>query len=575
MNSMDYMKFMLTYILQAKRTYFIVFLLLILESVSNYSIIFIQKIIIDDIFYSGKYGLLPAVIVVFAVAGIVHALMFTMTSRYLVTSEFTISQALLRRLLSTFEKVPVARFQKDRHGKYVHTLTVELFSAASFMGWILPRGIQELFNLVILIGIIGWASPLLLVMVLVMCAFYIAIGYYYMPRLKAAANEVSERRTALLIHIEEGVSSTREVVAYHRMKWETAIFNKMFKRYFEKVIDEGELVNRQMRFSDPMKWGINILVLGFGGYQLMNGSMSIGTFVIVFQFASQMSDSCYNLFQYMMGASGYFAHMERVNRIIEMDNPETTGRSIQGSIQSISFEQVRFQYDEELPEVLRGFNAELPVGKKIAIVGTSGGGKSTIGQLLVRFYDPQIGTIRINGIPLSDIPRGEWSNRMSIVFQDPYMFPDTIRENILLGRSHVTVEQMHEACTIAQIHDFIQGLPDGYDTDIGERGIKLSGGQRQRIAIARAVIGDPEILVLDETTSALDLETERLLLNNLDERRKGLTTIVIAHRLSTVENADLILVLDKGTLADSGRHDELLVAPKSVYRELLRASAEH
>lgn len=568
---MSYIRFMATYILQAKRTYFIVFLLLILESVSNYTIVFIQKIIIDDVFYAGKYDLLPIVISVFAVAGLVHALMFTLTSRYLVTSEFTISRALLRRILSSLEKVSVARFQQDRNGKYVHTLTNELFYAASFMGWQLPRGVQELFNLIILMGIIGWASPILLSLVLVMCLFYVAIGYYFMPKLKAAAHEVSERRSALLVQIEEGVASTREVIAYHRMKWEATLYNKMFDHYFEKVIVEGKLVNRQMRYSDPMKWGIGILVLGFGGYQLMNGSMSIGTFVIVFQFATQMSDAFYNLFQFMMGVSGNLSHIDRIKKIIEVEKQVQGEQILLGAAQSITFEEVGFQYDDDLPEVLRGFSAELPIGKKVAVVGTSGGGKSTIAQLLVRFYDPQKGAIRINGIPLPEIPREEWTKRLSVVFQDPYMFPDTIRANILLGREELTGDDLEEACRIAQIHDFIVDLPEGYDTDIGERGIKLSGGQRQRIAIARAILGDPEILVLDETTSALDLETERLLLSKLDERRKGLTTIVIAHRLSTVENADLILVLDKGTLADSGRHEELLVAPKGVYRELLLA----
>jgi subfamily B ATP-binding cassette protein MsbA len=240
-------------------------------------------------------------------------------------------------------------------------------------------------------------------------------------------------------------------------------------------------------------------------------------------------------------------------------------------VERIAFDKVGFRYADDLPQVIREFSAELDVGKKIAIVGSSGGGKSTITQLISRFYDPQHGAIRINGIPLIEVRRDVWTERLAVVFQDPYMFPDTIRENLLVGRNALTDEEMMEACKIAQIHDFIMELPNGYETDIGERGIKLSGGQRQRIAIARAILGDPEILVLDEATSALDLETERLLLSRLDQRRAGLTTIMIAHRLSTIENAHIILVMDQGMLADNGRHQELLDRPDSVYGKLLLA----
>ncbi|EFM10101.1 ABC transporter related protein [Paenibacillus curdlanolyticus YK9] len=568
---MSYWQFIRSNLSIVKGTYALVLLFLVLESVSNYSLVYVQKILIDDVFGSGHYDLLVTVITVFAVAGLVHALMFTMTSRYLVKNEFAISHALLRRMLGRIEHVPIERFGRDRNGKYVYTMTQDLFQAASFLGWQLPRGGQEILNFLILVGIIGFANPMMLLMMLVMCGFYLGAGYYFSPKLHEAAKKVSERRTALLIQIEEGVASTREVIAFHRLKWEEKLYNKLFDRYYEQFLEEGKLVNRQMRWSDPMKWGIGLIVLGYGGYELMHGRISIGMFVIVFQFATQMSDACYNVFQFFMGFSSQKAYMDRVNSMLTLEQNAPGVRRLNEPPKEIAFEDVRFRYAEELPDVIQSLTAELQAGRKLAFVGSSGGGKSTIAQLLIRFYDPAEGTIRLNGIPISELDRQQWTDGLSIVFQDPYMFPDTIRENLLLGRDGVAQDKLEEACRIAQIDSFIEQLPDGYDTQVGERGIKLSGGQRQRLAIARAIIGNPSILVLDEATSALDLETERKLLAALDQHREGLTMIMIAHRLSTIENADQIYVLDRGRLADSGTHEELLAKPGGVYGELLMA----
>jgi ABC-type multidrug transport system fused ATPase/permease subunit len=213
---------------------------------------------------------------------------------------------------------------------------------------------------------------------------------------------------------------------------------------------------------------------------------------------------------------------------------------------------------------------DLPLGSKIAFVGASGGGKSTISQLLIRFFEPQSGSVLVNGRPLSDYKREDWTKRVDIVFQDPYLIPETIRTNLTLGREPISDEKVEAMCRVAQIHDVIQELPDGYETIIGERGITLSGGQRQRLSLARAFLANPEILILDEATSALDLETERLVQKGLDELRDGRTTIIIAHRLSTIINADRIYVINRGKVIEQGNHEQLMMGD-TAYKRLVYA----
>ena len=232
-----------------------------------------------------------------------------------------------------------------------------------------------------------------------------------------------------------------------------------------------------------------------------------------------------------------------------------------------------FNIQKISPKVLDELSLSVPIGKKVAIVGASGSGKSTIAKLLIRFFQPSDGTIRVNGSDLYEMREDEYDSSYNIAFQEPYFFPDTIRNNILFGRTGISDEKMIEICRLAQIHEDIMKLDLGYDAVIGERGISLSGGQKQRLSLARALATDPEILILDEATSALDLETERQIQRNMDELRQGKTTIIIAHRLSTVQNADVIYVFENGRVAEAGSHKELM-KNGFVYVNLVHAQAE-
>ena len=263
------------------------------------------------------------------------------------------------------------------------------------------------------------------------------------------------------------------------------------------------------------------------------------------------------------------ASMERIDVILNAENdikekeqPLSLG-SFNGSIR---FEGVRFSY-EDGREILKGIDLEIPKGKTVAIVGASGAGKSTLVDLIPRFYDPDEGRITIDGTDIKDVSLKDLRSLMGNVNQDPILFNDTIFNNIAFGVENATREQVEAAAKIANAHDFIMEKEEGYQTNIGDRGVKLSGGQRQRISIARAILKNPPILILDEATASLDTESERIVQDALDKLMSSRTTIAIAHRLSTVKNADEIIVMDEGRIVERGTHDEL-IAKQRYYKKL-------
>ncbi|MEF3306849.1 ABC transporter ATP-binding protein [Paenibacillus sp. GYB003] len=543
-------------------------LLMTLESLSYLAQVGLQQTMIDDVLIEGRADRFWPTLLLIAASYAMYALLFTFGPHTLHHSVARVRRRLAQELMNRLHRIPIGVLQKERTASYVYHFSNDLQTAATMAGGELPRLFQQGTNVIVLVFVIYAASPALLLAVAAAALLYVALGKTFAAGRKQAASEVNRTRSALLVHMEEGVSSTREVVAFHRQAWEAANYYKLYGNYYASVMREGKLVNKQSLVSDPLRWGAVLLVLLYGGILVLDGALSLGMFVITFQFTSRFIDSFHGLYQYALGLSGKMASVERLRGFLEGEAIGTEGRRLDGPVASIRFDRVTFAYGDDREPVLRGIDLDIPVGRKVAFVGTSGGGKSTIAGLLVRYFEPDSGRLLVNGAPIADWARDEWMKRVAIVFQEPYLLPDTIRTNLLLGLDGVPEEKLTETCKAMHIHDFIAGLPEGYDTVIGERGVTLSGGQRQRLALARALLRDPELLLLDEATSSLDLETERLVQERLDRLREGRTTITIAHRLSTVRNADVIFVLDRGRLAESGSHDELLQAG-GVYRELV------
>jgi ABC-type multidrug transport system fused ATPase/permease subunit len=567
---MDNIKWLLHYIKKIKWFFLLSLLLLCLESMSIIATTALQKYIIDDVFINGQYDKLVPILLMFAGAFIAYALLFTIAPHTFHRIQARIIDVLTRDFMNYMQRIPVKTFHNERVTKYVHYLSNDVSQVAGMIGGYIPRLIQLFVTIAVLSVIIFLSSPVLLVSILVFSALYIAMGRHFSPLIRKAGKEAQDRKTDLLIHIEEGISSTREVMAYNRTEWETSIYNRHFKRYFDAVMKQAKINNRQILASEPLKWGASLIVLGYGGYSVIQGNLTIGMFIIIYQFTGQLMDSLHRLFAFPMDLSNIYANVDRLRSVIESPAEKDGSLPFNEKIESITFSGVSFSYSKDSDNnVLHDLTFTIPSGKKIAFVGTSGGGKSTIAQLLMRFFKPSEGKILVNSYALHDVVYSDWTKRIGFVTQEPYIFPDTVRNNLLLGRE-ISHEKMIKACEMAQIHEYIECLSEGYDTEIGERGITLSGGQRQRLALARAIISNPEVLILDEATSALDLETERLVQYNFDLVREGKTTIVIAHRLSTVQNADIIFVMDNGSIVEQGTHDELMQG-NTVYKSLVYA----
>ncbi len=265
----------------------------------------------------------------------------------------------------------------------------------------------------------------------------------------------------------------------------------------------------------------------------------------------------------------YIADFTKVRTLLEMPNEPDSGTKVLSKLEkTLTYNHVAFSYPSNDREVLNDISFEIKKGQKVAFVGHTGSGKTTLTQLLTRFYDPISGSIEIDGTDIRDFTLESYRSKLAAVFQDTTLFNDTIRHNLEYVRDGVTFEQVRDACRQANILEFIEWLENGFDTEVGERGLKLSGWEKQRIAIARAIIADPEILILDEATSALDAKTERLIQESFHTLMEGRTSIIIAHRLSTIRHADCIFLFEKGELIGSGSHDELYKS-SSVYREMV------
>lgn len=410
--------------------------------------------------------------------------------------------------------------------------------------------------LVLMIGI-SWQLSLFAVIFLPIVG--IIIGGI-VKRLRHPAKRGQERMGDLVSVLEESLSGMKIVKGYNAAGFIVDKFKRINADMSRLLISMA----RRQQLASPMSEFLGItavaVILVFGGTLVSEGMVTGAGFIAFIAAFSQITRPLRSFIDQFANINQGVAAGERIFSLLDAESEiqdSPSARQFEGLKKSIELRDVRFSYDGSR-EVIGGVSLTIRKGETIALVGSSGGGKSTLSELVPRFYDVTGGQVVIDGVPINEYTQESLRGKMSIVSQETVLFNDTIEGNILMGRPTASHDEVVAACKVANAHSFIMESPEGYNTNIGDRGTKLSGGQRQRLSIARAVLKNPEILILDEATSALDAESEKLVQEALTNLLKGRTSIVIAHRLSTIYNADRIYVIDQGRIAEQGTHQELL-----------------
>jgi ATP-binding cassette subfamily B protein len=459
----------------------------------------------------------------------------------------------------------------DRHqtGQLMSRATVDLQGVRFFLGYGLIFFFQHVFTVLgvgLVIFFIEWKLALIS---LAIAPFLIAVAYRYSHVAHPLLRDVQQKMADVATVAEENIVGVHVVKSFAQEAAEQA----KFEHRSEEVFVLSVKANRQRAFYVPMLSFLPLLsqaaILLVGGRMVAHGTLSVGSFVRFNLYLAMLVMPLRALGMWIGQAQRATASGERIFQVI--DEPEEIGDEpgageLPAGPGRVTFDRVTFGYDPERP-VLRDIDLELEAGKVVALIGHTGSGKTSLASLVPRFYDVQEGSVSIDGIDVRTVTLASLRREIGVIAQDPFLFSATVRENIAFGRPEATDEEIERAARLAQAHEFVEALPEGYDTVIGERGITLSGGQRQRIAIARALVVDPRILILDDATASVDASTEAKIREGLREAMHGRTTIIIAHRLSTIALAEEVIVLDDGEVVARGTHDDL-VDTNEVYREI-------
>ncbi len=476
--------------------------------------------------------------------------------------------------------LPMNFFSQRRVGELNSRLSADLSQIQDAITTTLAEMIRQIIifigGITFLILVSGKLTLMLLAVLPILVVVAVTFGKFIRKISRQAQDKLAESNTI----VEETLQGISNVKAFVNESFEVGRYNKSVREVVKIAMRGAKFRGIFASFIVFCLFGTIVSVVWYGSHLVQTGEISIAsmfTFILLSTFVGAAMGSFPELYATMQKA---FGASERVLEILAEENEPISMDQEKNAIHqrihgNLDFQNVVFSYPSRKEiTVLNGVSFEAKKGEKVAIIGPSGAGKSTIAGLILRFYETQSGSLLFDGIPSTEFSLTDIRNQVAIVPQDVLLFGGTIRENIAYGRLNASEEDILMAARRANAHEFIGGFPEGYDTLVGERGVKLSGGQRQRIAIARALLKDPALLILDEATSSLDSESERLVQEALEELMKNRTSIIIAHRLSTIREADKIIVLEKGKVIESGKHFELMKNEGGLYRYLSQLQLE-
>lgn len=528
-----------------------------------------SKYLMDDVIAKGNVEMLKLVLLAVAGAVLIQAI-----TSYILTQILSVeAQRLISILRSKVQKqvlrLPIRFFDNNKSGALVSRIMNDVEGVRNLVGTGLVQLVGGVLTSVICMVLLIKISPMMTLYVLVPVAIFGLISLKAFAKIRPIFRERGKITADVTGRLTETLNGVRVIKGFNAEQQEIKSFELGVERLFLNV--KASLMSTSLITSSAtFLLGLaSTGIMGIGGYMIINGQLTFGEFLAFTLYLGFMIAPIVQMSNIGSQLTEAFAGLDRTEELMNM-TPEDDGTvrtiKIGAILGDIEFKDVSFAY-EEGKEVVRNITFSAPSGSVTALVGTSGSGKTTIAGLAASFMTPQSGVITVDAVDLAKVSLDSYRSQLGVVLQDDFLFEGTIRENILFPRPKATEQQILIAVKAAHVHEFTDRFENGIDTLIGERGVKLSGGQRQRIAIARAILADPRILILDEATSNLDTESEAFIQESLRSLMKGRTTFVIAHRLSTIRQADQILVVENGNIVERGRHEEL-IAKKGRYFEL-------
>ncbi|MBI4354024.1 MAG: ABC transporter ATP-binding protein [Candidatus Omnitrophica bacterium] len=475
---------------------------------------------------------------------------------------------LRQQLYLHVQRMSLSFFDRQQIGAITARMTSDIASAQNFVGSAMVNTTMDLSCVAVIIALLFAAHPTLACVALSIIPCYVLISYRLTKRIKKKSREIHNQLQEISGDLHEQFAAISTIQAFTQEEAEAREFKEQSERYLDTVLSNVKLQAIALGATGFLTALGPILVLWFGAMEVWAGRLSVGTLMAFYAYLGMLYQPIQRLTELNLILTNSLAAMDRIFEVFDIypevqEHPEA--KPLGRVTGDIAFEHVTFRYEGREP-VLEELTLDIPSGTTVALVGPSGAGKSTLMKLLVRFYDVTEGRITIDGTEIRDVTLKSLRQQIAIVPQDPILFSGTIAENLRYGNPDATDEVIRQAAKLAFADTFIEQMPQGYQTEVGERGVKLSGGQKQRLAIARAFLRDAPIIILDEPTSALDAESETLIKEALQRLLKGRTALIIAHRLSTIEHADRVIVIADGRIIESGAHAQLLTQPNSLYR---------
>ncbi|EMU52676.1 ABC transporter ATP-binding protein [Clostridium butyricum] len=563
---MSSIKWVFTYVNKYKFRFYSAFVAALICSLMSMINPYLSGVIVDDVIMKNKSGILIYILgIMIFITGIKSVIRYTYQMVFEHVSQNVIFE-IRHQMYEKLQELDLDYYNRTRTGDIMARMTGDMDAIRHFIAWVMYNIFENVTMFVFAIGTMFVINSQFTIFMFLLTPLVAYCAYKMTVKCNPIFYDIRERFSKLNTVVQENISGNRVVKAFAKEKYEISKFEERNKEYMDSNMDLAKVIQKYMPMLNALSNMFSVIMILVGGILIINEKLTMGELVI-FNGLIWAINNPVNMVGWLINDVQRFLAASKKMRMLlgeqtKVANPKNGIKpsKIKGEIE---FRNVNFEYGDE--QVLKNVNFHVRPGQRVAIFGQTGSGKSTIINLIERFYDAQSGEVLIDGVDIKKYDLHALRRNISISMQDVFLFSNTIEDNIRYGIPDIDNSKISWAAEMSDADNFINKLADSYETIVGERGVGLSGGQKQRITLARSIIKDPSILILDDTTSALDVETEAAIQRNLKSIYKGKTTFIIAHRISSIKNSDLILVLDNGEIIESGTHEELINAHGHYY----------